>query len=99
MTVKKTPAKKQTVAKKTPVKTASVSATAKSSTKVSNFEKSLDKIMTMLQKKLPFVKQIMELSFVKSFLSSKIIEDTNKWVKTNLEQICTIIGWVILVFG
>jgi hypothetical protein len=47
--------------------------------------------MIMLQKKLTFVKQVMELSLIKDILSYKIIEDTNKWVKANLEQISQII--------
>ncbi len=100
MPVKKTPAKKPTakkpVAKKPITKKAPAANTSK---KITAFEKKLDKLMLMLQKKLTFVKQVMELDFIKTILSSKIVEDTNKWVKTNLEQICKIIGWVALVFG
>lgn len=105
MPVKKTPAKKsvakkttakKTVTKKSVEKKVTVSNTSK---KVSNFEKKLDKLMLKLQKKLIFVKQIMELDFIKTILSSKIIEDTNKRVKINLEQISQIIWWVVVVFG
>ncbi len=89
MTVKKT-AHKKTTHKKT---------SAHTSTKTSNFEKNLDNLMVILQKKLTFVKQVMELDIIKKVLSSKIIEDTNKWVKTNLESTSKIIGWVVIVFG
>ena len=80
-------------------KTATKKTTATKATKTTGFEKKLDNLMVILQKKLTFVKQIMELDFIKTILSSKIVEDTNKWVKTNLEQISKIIGWVVLVFG
>ena len=105
MPVKKTPAKKTAAAKTTtkePVTkkpVAKTTPTSNTSKNISKFEKKLDKLMTVLQKGLPFIKQIMELDFIKTILSSKIIEDTNKWVKTNLEQICKIIWWVVLVFG
>jgi hypothetical protein len=58
--------------------------------KISNFEKSLDKLMTKLAKNLLFIKKVMELDFIKTLLSWKIIEDSNKWVKKNLEQIAQI---------
>jgi len=54
--------------------------------------------MTNLQKKLTFVTKFMEFDFIKSILSSKIIEDSNKWVKENLETISKIIGRVVVVF-
>ncbi len=63
-----------------------------------NFEKRIDWLMSFLQNKLSFIKDFMELDFIKKILSSKIIEDTNKWVKTNLVSISNIIGWVIVVF-
>jgi len=101
--VKKTSAKKPTAAKKTTTKKTTVKKTSakkpvakkistpNTSKKVSNFEKKLDKIMAILQKKLTFVTKFMELNFIKSILSSKIIEDTNNWVKENLETISKII--------
>ncbi len=61
-------------------------------------DKKVDKIMTNLQKKLTFVTKFMEFDFIKSILSSKIIEDSNKWVKENLETISKIIGRVVVVF-
>jgi hypothetical protein len=53
----------------------------------------------MLQKKLTFVKKIMELDIIKKILSSWIIEDTNKRVKKNLEQISQVLGRLSVVFG
>lgn len=95
MSVKKTTTKKTPVAKKAVAK----KPTVHTSTKVSAFEKKLDKLMVTLEKKLTFVKKVMELDFIKTILSSKIIEDSNKWVKQNIEQISQIVGWVIVVFG
>jgi hypothetical protein len=66
--------------------------------KVSNFEKKIDKIMVNLQKKLTFVSKFMELDFIKKFLSSKIIEDSNKSVKKNIESISNVIWRIIVVF-
>lgn len=61
-------------------------------------EKKLDNFMIILQKKLTFVKQIMELDFIKNIISSKVVNDTNGWVKSNLSTISKIIGWVMVVF-
>lgn len=95
MPVKKTTTKKTQVTKKAVAKKPTVHTSAK----VSTFEKKLDKLMVTLQKKLTFVKKVMELDFIKTILSSKIIEDSNKWVKQNIEQISQIVWWVIVVFG
>lgn len=73
-------------------------ATTHKADKVSNFEKKVDKIMTKLEKKLTFVKKVMDLDFIKKVLNSKIVEDSNKWVKENLESTAKIIWRVIVVF-
>ena len=100
MPVKKTTTKK-TTAKKVVAKKVVVDKkpTATTATKISNFEKRLDKWIVILQKKLPFVKQIMDSDFVKTTISSKLVKETNTWVKKNLQTISQIIGWVIVVFG
>ena len=93
------PAKKTTKTSDTKKPVEHNKTTTHATAKKSNFEKKLDKLMFTLQNKLTFVKQLMESDFIKTILSSKIVEDTNKWVKTNIEQISKIIGWVVLILS
>lgn len=85
---------------KTPVKVVDKKTT---STKSTNYwlkmEKTIDNLMSFLQKKLTFVDKIIWLSFVKKILSSKIVEDTNKSIRDNLTTTSKIIWWILVVFG
>ncbi len=62
------------------------------------FEKKIDKMMAKLQKKVKYVQKVMDLDFIHKVLSSKIVNNTNKWVKTNLDTITKIIWRVMVVF-
>jgi len=65
----------------------------------SNFEKTIDNVMSSLQKKLTFVDKLIWSDFFKKVLSSKIAEDTNKWIRTNLHTTSKVIWWRFIAFG
>ena len=97
--VKKTPVKKVN-AKKTVAKKVHAKDTVKTSSKTQNstFDLKLDKCVAMMQKKCAFISKIMDLEIIKSILWSKVMNDTNTWVKKNLENISQVLWRLALVF-
>jgi hypothetical protein len=45
------------------------------------------------------VDKLIGSDFFKKILSSKIVEDTNKWIRTNLHTTSKVIWWILIVFG
>ena len=66
--------------------------------KMEKAEKEADKKVNELVNKAAFIDKLLNASWIKEILKLSFIESANKRVRKNLELICKILWWIILIW-